>query len=210
MKPALYINKEGKIQYIADLPEEPKYCADNDTHVILCNNTFCRCEKQLDAYRKALQAAKDSAVDCADQDAGWKLIFPQPEMQAMYNFKFDPKEEWVSYREGNQSWGRSAKSDTIHPFPEKYEVEVKDYFTRDGDLDTTLAVITPKKEEPKQEESQEEKEAMEWELWRDFLYDVGCNCRFLHAEVWEDTQWEKLMEKLKGKGYSITRRDGKD
>lgn len=51
----------------------------------------------------------------------------------------------------------------------------------------------------------EKREAKEWELWRDFLYEVGCNRRFLDGAVWEDTEWEKLMDILK-KDFTITRK----
>ena len=131
---ALYINKEGKVQYIADLPEEPKVCM---AFVInSCLYTACACKPLQEAYEKALQAAKDSAVDCSDQKMARKIICDH------YTY--------------------FVHKDTIHPFPEdNYSVEVVgmdetgNSNCSDNNVVREVAVITPKKEEPKQEENQE-------------------------------------------------------
>lgn len=54
--------------------------------------------------------------------------------------------------------------------------------------------------------SEDECQAKERELWWDFLYTVGSKRYLLHSEVWESTEWEKLMNILKAEGYSITRK----
>ena len=141
---ALYINKEGKVQYIADLPEEPKAICDQS-------------KESYQNWYKALQDAKDSAIDCADQEA-WKF-----QLWCISRILLNSTlEEWLS-----------KNLDTIHPFPEGYEVTKEKwgvccspmpeygvvhhgaYCSECAKYSEIEEAVITKKEEPKQEELRE-------------------------------------------------------
>ena len=152
---ALYSNKEGKVQYIADCPEEPKPFP--QTKGSNLSTDMDRYYQSILDYPKALQAAKDSAVDCVDQEA-WKF-----QLWCISSTLLNTTpEEWVS-----------KNLDTIQPFPENYDVEVKESWGpfHEWTSPEKVAVIT-KKAEPKQEESQEE-------LWKLVFHQAGSRMDFM-------------------------------
>lgn len=65
--------------------------------------------------------AKESAAECADQDAAWRLIFRYDSaMQKMTNFKYG--HNYVDYREGNSHHSKTVKPG-VYPIPGiRYEV----------------------------------------------------------------------------------------
>lgn len=129
---ALYINKEGVVRYIPECPEEPRFRGLGDA-------AFS--EHRWNIYKQALQAAKDSSIEVADQAQARELI--------CYDLYGGPQVDIP--------WSVTVKShsDKLFDLPEGYDVEVRaEWITGDADHKTMqdVAVITPSKEEPKQEE----------------------------------------------------------
>lgn len=136
---AIYIDPQGIVKYIAELPERP------DLGLVIDATSANTIQGN---YNKALQAAKDSAVEFQDQKQITSIL-------RRY------------YSDGNLLW--SPGLDALHPFPsDQYEVEVRDEnpenqsFSHSGAYAAAMqayrgsvAVITPKKSEPV--ESQEER-----------------------------------------------------
>jgi hypothetical protein len=114
-------------------------------------------QKGIKDYEAAIQSAKASSIPIQDQDAAWRLIFP--DVKEAYNFKVDS--EGLSYRIGNQHYSRSIKKDHIYgPFSVGYEIRKKCLYTGTcpdcnlGSLCKTVAILyddTPEKEESREE-----------------------------------------------------------
>jgi len=162
MNPAFYISPSGIVKYIENLPEEPKLCFyfnPNHTFHPHCEHSYnvpCACNEQYSLYLKSVQAAKDSAVEFSDQVGTIKLI-----------------------RDYELQKGRLAtfKPDTIHPFPDQYEVEVELIRECNSDCECTtpciarkVAVITRQ-----EEESQEE-------LWKKVSNEINDEGLWLYEE----------------------------
>lgn len=69
----LIVKSDGLI-YAAEVPEEPKYCTDFGDIILICGNTFCKCDSQLKGYRHNLNSAKESAIRCDHQEQAAGII----------------------------------------------------------------------------------------------------------------------------------------
>lgn len=168
--------------------------------------------KTLEDYETALQRAKASSVPIQDQEKALDLMWRNdPNMHNPISFG---------------DWKHAIlKPDSIYgPFSVGYEIrdEVqilpKEQFlapenqNRDKPIlgfKTEVAILyddTPEKEESQEYSLQKENDAAkEWELWRDFLHEVGCKRYLLDGEDFMSTRWEELMDLLKEK-FTITRK----
>lgn len=79
---ALIVKEDGLI-YVNEVPEDPELCimldkslkSDVSLSHISCDILGCACDAKQDNHRKALEAAKSTAVLCADQSAAKGLLY---------------------------------------------------------------------------------------------------------------------------------------
>lgn len=69
----LIVKEEGICIYRE--PEEPKdYCSGDGDIVLVCEDTFCRCQAMFKKWRNEVKQAQDSAILCEDQAQARRLI----------------------------------------------------------------------------------------------------------------------------------------
>lgn len=91
---AFYINSEGKVMFIPECPMEPNWGE-------------CANDNAMPNYYKALQSAKDSAIECADQMQAKKIIGDNLHINSAPT-------------------GYEPQTECLYPFPsDQYEVEVR-------------------------------------------------------------------------------------
>jgi hypothetical protein len=101
MTPSIYIDPSGVIRYIENCPEEPKSCSEQSV-------------ESYQAWHRAIQAAKDSAVPFEDQNLGRCLVDDLPSAKI-----YSCCQHTHSFHKG------CLILDTSHDLPEGYSVEVR-------------------------------------------------------------------------------------
>lgn len=184
----LYVTPSGSVNLIEGdkMPKEPvKYWGVSDK--------LYAYDTQI--YEDAIESAKASSVPVDDQDAAWKLIFQEPQMQSMTSFKYNPADGCVSYREGNQHYSRTVPQDVYGPFDIGYEIGHRcTYLQTDGKCDDCFrnnlcakVAILKEKEPVKQQtlvEAQQE--------YIDLLLDeINSLVGIAHVHGWRSSNVEK-------------------